>query len=184
MKAIDVIMATAAAPTYFPHVEIEEGSAYVDGGLWANNPSMVAVVESIIISRKCRRKNIDPIFDLSTTYMLSIGTGRHPLYAKPPREKAGLLWWAANSVLDQTSASQSAGIDFQAKFVLQDRHRRVDFKVPDTTWTLDNASVVKEMIHIGQQEGVKDVEELRDDFFRTPATVFVPYEKLPPEEAA
>ena len=41
---VDVALATAAAPTYFPMMEIEEDQ-YVDGGLWANNPVLVGLTE-------------------------------------------------------------------------------------------------------------------------------------------
>lgn len=41
---VDVALATAAAPTYFPMIEIEEDQ-FVDGGLWANNPVLVGFTE-------------------------------------------------------------------------------------------------------------------------------------------
>lgn len=48
-RAVDVAMATSAAPTYFqaaafPH---QPGSSYVDGGVWANCPAMVGVTEAL-----------------------------------------------------------------------------------------------------------------------------------------
>jgi patatin-like phospholipase/acyl hydrolase len=46
VKLIDVILASSAAPTYFPPHKIGE-DYYADGGLWANNPSEVGVVESL-----------------------------------------------------------------------------------------------------------------------------------------
>jgi patatin-like phospholipase/acyl hydrolase len=45
--AVDVVVATTAAPTYFPHGVMKPGTAYIDGGVWANNPSMAAYVEAI-----------------------------------------------------------------------------------------------------------------------------------------
>jgi patatin-like phospholipase/acyl hydrolase len=46
VKLIDIILASSAAPTYFPPHKIEE-NYYADGGIWANNPSMVGVIESL-----------------------------------------------------------------------------------------------------------------------------------------
>jgi patatin-like phospholipase/acyl hydrolase len=92
MPVVDVLMATTAAPTFFPHAEIQDGSAYVDGGLWANNPTMVAVVESMAIRERCRRP-CDPVFDLRSTSALSIGTGKCQHFAKPPGDGAGAFWW-------------------------------------------------------------------------------------------
>ncbi|MEL7106270.1 MAG: CBASS cGAMP-activated phospholipase [Pseudomonadota bacterium] len=45
--AVDVAMSTAAAPTYFEEYHTERDLGLVDGGLWANNPSGIAVVEGI-----------------------------------------------------------------------------------------------------------------------------------------
>ena len=42
-RAVDVAMATSAAPTYLPGFPLS-GTRLVDGGVWANNPAMVAVV--------------------------------------------------------------------------------------------------------------------------------------------
>lgn len=41
----DVVLASASAPTYFPVHNIE-GTEYMDGGLWANNPAMCAICDS------------------------------------------------------------------------------------------------------------------------------------------
>lgn len=41
---VDVALATAAAPTYLPVKEID-GDQFVDGGVWANNPSIVGFNE-------------------------------------------------------------------------------------------------------------------------------------------
>src|SRR4051794_2714465 len=38
LRAVDVALATAAAPTYFRTHRLPSGSPLVDGGLWANNP--------------------------------------------------------------------------------------------------------------------------------------------------
>jgi patatin-like phospholipase/acyl hydrolase len=40
-------LATSAAPTYFEPAEKESGLELVDGGVWANNPVMLAVAEAL-----------------------------------------------------------------------------------------------------------------------------------------
>ena len=94
LPVVDVVMATTAAPTYFPYAVIQPGSMYVDGGLWANNPTMVGLVESMAISNRCLRDE-DPRFDLETTSVLSVGTGRCQRFMKPPGGEAGVAWWMA-----------------------------------------------------------------------------------------
>jgi predicted acylesterase/phospholipase RssA len=44
LKAVDVAMATSAAPTHFPIAEIGDG-LYADGGLYADSPDLIAVHE-------------------------------------------------------------------------------------------------------------------------------------------
>ncbi len=43
---VDAALATSAAPTYLPIHEYDN-TLYVDGGVWANNPSLCAVAEAI-----------------------------------------------------------------------------------------------------------------------------------------
>src|SRR5690606_40909504 len=48
-RAVDAAMATAAAPTYFARHMTANDVGLVDGGIWANNPAGIAVVEAIAI---------------------------------------------------------------------------------------------------------------------------------------
>ncbi|MFA6572191.1 MAG: CBASS cGAMP-activated phospholipase [Bacteroidota bacterium] len=49
LKCVDVALATSAAPTYFPIVEMGDkiGKHLVDGGVFSNNPSIVGLIEAI-----------------------------------------------------------------------------------------------------------------------------------------
>lgn len=46
---VDVALATSAAPTYFPLCEIPyyNNKQFIDGGVWANNPTLVGVIEAL-----------------------------------------------------------------------------------------------------------------------------------------
>lgn len=62
-KIVDVLLATTAAPTFFPPHNSTSG-VYVDGGIGANNPSLIALVEAI--SDRCG-------WAIDDIYLLSIG---------------------------------------------------------------------------------------------------------------
>jgi patatin-like phospholipase/acyl hydrolase len=50
VKLIDVVLSTSSAPTYFPIHKImdtDRSGYYIDGGVWANNPSMIGITEAL-----------------------------------------------------------------------------------------------------------------------------------------
>ena len=179
-RIADIILATTAAPTYFPHAVIGEGSAFVDGGVWANNPSMVAVAESIQIKQNCLRAGIDPVFDLESVQLLSIGTGKAPLFAVPPAQGAGVAWWA-KGILDLVSITQAQAVHFQSKYILDNRYYRIDFDVPDGSWRLDAVNRLKELIHLGHNKSAEEVSRLKPTFFTERAVPFKSFPDVGPE---
>lgn len=75
-RLVDICLATSAAPIFLPLAQIEnanrpgEMEAYADGGLWANNPSVVGLVEALAICAHAEKdgKGRRPI------EILSVGT--------------------------------------------------------------------------------------------------------------
>ena len=80
-----VARATSAAPTYLKgHEHEESGRIFIDGGVWANNPVMVALVDAVTA--------YDIAFD--QVEILSVGTGNAPFELKRDGVFGGLLAWA------------------------------------------------------------------------------------------
>lgn len=76
--------ATSAAPTYFKGLEASEaGKLFLDGGIWANNPSMVAIVDALSAYELTRGQ----------IQLLSIGTGNPPFEISMTAANGGLIHW-------------------------------------------------------------------------------------------
>jgi patatin-like phospholipase/acyl hydrolase len=84
----DAGLATSAAPTYFPSHELD-GRALVDGGVFAGNPVIVAIVEAL------KRIGDEPHgLDQDDLLVVSIGTGlRESGYRQEQVRRWGRLGW-------------------------------------------------------------------------------------------
>jgi hypothetical protein len=164
--AIDAAMATAAAPTFLkPHMT-ESAVELVDGGVWANNPIGVAVIEAIGMLGWPGDK----------LKILSIGTINEP--GKLPRLR-GKLPMAA-SVARLFMAGQAHSALGTAKIVTGDVHQRkaiwrIDQTAPEGRYTLDNAARISEMRDRAFVEAREQLPELKRHFFGAPADEFVPF---------
>jgi patatin-like phospholipase/acyl hydrolase len=78
-RVVDVVLRSAAAPTYFPAYQ-----GYVDGGVVANNPSVCAVAQAL-------RWTDHGLGDL---VVLSLGTGLNPRSVPGRRVRWGWGQWA------------------------------------------------------------------------------------------
>lgn len=148
VRLVDAVLASAAAPTYFNPKAISQLGGFIDGGLWANNPALAGLTEAIRISRECQRSGIDEPVDIDTIRVLSVGTGTLRFSHSSKVSNPGLLWWAPKLV-ETSFIAQAQGVNFQMKHLLGERYERVDFNVPDNSWTLDNLDVVPALCAYG-----------------------------------
>ena len=175
LEMVDVLLATTAAPTYFPHKVMPDGDSYCDGGLWAVDPAILAVAEAFKIRQFCTRPDCDPAYDTSRIQVLSIGTGNTNYSLCPPGSDAGALYWAPR-VADVMTTSQVQGVQSPLEFLLGDRYRKINFDLPDDTWTLDNVARIPDLLDVGRREGERVFEEVADAFFTEPKSQdYVPY---------
>ena len=123
----DAGLATSAAPTYFPSHEVD-GRALVDGGVFAANPVIVAIVEAL------KRFGDDPhSLDQDDLLVVSIGTGLHEDgYPQSQVRRWGRLGWILPKrgeppILGATLGGASDGADHWAHTLLnhpEDPHIR------------------------------------------------------------
>lgn len=124
-------LATSAAPTFFPSCTEIDQIRLIDGGVWANNPTMVGVVESAgMLGRP-----------LDSIVVLSIGT-TSPVSNRPSRLEHGGLWQWKSAAIDIALRGQSHGVQGQAQHLLsRDRVVRLDPMVSDSLFALDKLNV-------------------------------------------
>lgn len=112
---VKAALATAAAPSYFRPLE-HNGYTLVDGGVWANNPVMLAVIEAMIC------------FDLDRDQIdvLTLGCGDDPYVVSPLQSALGgkLAWY---NLIFAAMRLQSLAATNQARLLLgPSAVRRID----------------------------------------------------------
>jgi patatin-like phospholipase/acyl hydrolase len=126
IRMVDVALATSAAPTYFPAHDIDS-VRLVDGGLWANNPVMVGLVEAVSLFGA----------RLEDIRILSVGTTQDTRKRSGKLARGGLLAWRKDAI-DLALRGQSAGSNAMAEHLLgKDRVVRIDPAVPPNLFALD-----------------------------------------------
>jgi hypothetical protein len=165
VKAIDIAMATAAAPTYFPAHQTEAGAILVDGGVWANNPVGFAVVESVAVLG----------WPADQIRVLSLGCTSVPLDVPA---NAGYLTHNVG-IFDLLFQGQSAGSIGTAKLLIGDtaanpRLFRIDPVVAPGLFTLDDASKLRHLIGIGETAAREFLPTFRAVFLGDQKEAFVP----------
>jgi patatin-like phospholipase/acyl hydrolase len=169
VPVVDVAMATAAAPTYFPTHITEFGTPLIDGGMWANNPAGLAAVEAIGILE----------WNPGTFRILSIGCTETPLDLRAARRFAqGKGYWSAN-VADLFMSLQSSGSIGTAQLLAGHKNiLRISPSMPDGRFSLDKTSEFDSLKGLGDSEARKALPEIRKLFLDSPAEKFVPLKQL------
>ena len=171
IKIAEAVIATTAAPTYFPHRQIGD-CAYVDGGVWSADPSMLAMAEAIRIQQFL--KQLDPVAPIVTNdiHLLSVGTGIADYSLSPPGGDAGLLFWASR-IADLMGTAQSQGVHLPLKFILGDRYHHVNFKMTEK-WALDEVKNIPKLFEMGEKRAAETFDAINEKFFQHQASCFVP----------
>jgi hypothetical protein len=112
-------MATCAAPAYFPSFD-----GYVDGGVYANNPSLVALAQSQDVRSSAPRPRLDEVA------LLSIGTGLSLTYVRGKRLDWGFAQWA-RPLVEVMIEGVNGIADYQCRQFLGERYHRLAPTFPE-----------------------------------------------------
>ena len=107
---VDICLATSAAPIIFPIALIpnperkEAYKSFVDGGLWANNPTLVGLIEALEYSKKNQ--------DIEIVSLGVCSSKEGQTIDKKNSEKGILYWKVGLRSLEVSMRAQSEGFNF------------------------------------------------------------------------
>jgi patatin-like phospholipase/acyl hydrolase len=123
---VDVGMATTAAPTFLPAYRLGN-NRLIDGGVWANNPTLVGVAEAVSMLGAT----------LSEIYVLSLGTTDPVARNRESLDRGGFVQWARASTRVFLRAQSFGTFHAAEHLVGADHIHRIDARVPDRMFRLD-----------------------------------------------
>jgi patatin-like phospholipase/acyl hydrolase len=170
-RAVEAALSTAAAPTYFPTHLTTAGIPLIDGGVWANNPVAIAMVEAMGVLK----------WDAAEIQILSLGCTTPPLAVNWGRKHSlGIAGWS-RKIVDVFMTAQSASATGMAQHLLADRNQliRISPVVGQGRFDPDKVDGIPVLRGLGDSEARKALPELRKRFFDLPeAELFIPSHDL------
>ena len=168
-SAVDVALATSAAPTYLPAVNLG-GIRLVDGGVWANNPVMTAVIEAV-----------GPLAVPPTAIkVLSLGTTTDIPRRHRRLDRGGLIQWAHAGVDVLMRAQSISVINHVGHLLGNSRIKRLDPTVSEGMFALDRADA-GEMLGLAAHVSRLEAPHFHAMFADHVAPTYVPYHPTPKE---
>lgn len=140
--AWEVCRCATAAETYFP-----PWKGFADGGIYANNPSMVALAAAVRVLQ-VKMEDIE---------ILSIGTGETCNSGKPPKGRLTTAIWILEAMLNGASDKMH---DYFVRSLPIKKYTRINF-VCDPGWDMDDPKVMYKAQHkwaIEIEEAIKTVQ--------------------------
>ncbi|MCL1948406.1 MAG: patatin-like phospholipase family protein [Turicibacter sp.] len=157
-----VVRATSAAPTYFPVQNAEGDTAFIDGGLFANNPALCAYVEATKFPCEPLARDI---------MVLSLGTGsKGNSYPYKKAKRWGRIGWVI-PVIDIYGSAASQVVDHQLRRIyaqkeLDANYLRIepDLSKYDVSYDMDDASAknIQNLIKVGEGAAEEFDSQLRE----------------------
>jgi predicted acylesterase/phospholipase RssA len=149
---VHAVLASCSAPTFFDPTKVQE-YLLADGGLWANNPSLAAVIDAQ------RRLNID----IQNIKILSLGTGQaRTSYGVEQNKKWGLMqgWKGPEFISFMMSLQAQSTHNYLQLLLRPDQMLRIDFE-SDLPLPLDDVSAIDDLISRADREFTHNSEKIR-----------------------
>jgi hypothetical protein len=164
-KFAHVGLHTAAAPSYYPAVD-NDGYVMIDGGIWANNPVMNAVVDALACF-DVPRENLR---------VLSIGTGTSTFTVDAGARRGGIAQWAFMRSFNAAARAQSKNALGQT-FLLVGKPNviRIDPPETDNPVAMDDVErSLRELPEMARSLAEGSGHHIEGMFFQDTVQTFVP----------
>jgi hypothetical protein len=141
--AVEVALATAAAPTYFSSAVVKNlvsNASFFDGGVWANCPAMAAIVEAVCYL------GVPP----DRIDVLSVGTTEEPFTVKSMAE-AGWARWGKTLIDLLMNAQVDSSVRHAQLLVGEPRFLRVNTVTAPGMYALDGSREIEDLIALGNR---------------------------------
>jgi hypothetical protein len=157
-RAVDVALATAAAPTFFS-VYRNKGRLFADGGVWANNPVMIGLVDALTANDLQRR----------AVHVLSLGCGEPDRPFTEAQKRFGGQWhW--RSITGAAMHLQSQNAIGQAGLLIgRDQLVRLSPADPADRIEMDDYLNAAAVLPSEAKRIVGEARQSLDGFFAEPA---------------
>lgn len=149
----DAVLASCSAPTYFDPHRLKE-YLLADGGLWANNPALAAVIDA---QKRLR-------IDHGNIRILSMGTGHtRTSYGTNASRKWGLAnGWKHKELISFILSLQSQSATNYLNLMLRPGQvKRIDFD-SDLPLPMDDVSVIDDLISRADRKFTHESEAIRE----------------------
>jgi patatin-like phospholipase/acyl hydrolase len=153
--AYKVGLYTSAAPTYFPSVD-----GYIDGGVYASNPSMCALAQT-------QDRRYKPTPPMDRIVLFSLGTGTSLQYIRGRSNDWGYVQWVKplmNLMLDGTTGIA----DYQCQQILDNRYHRLAPVLPQgRSVSMDDTEKIPYLMKFAESISIsKTVNWLKRQWFK------------------
>jgi patatin-like phospholipase/acyl hydrolase len=156
-----IALATSAAPIYLPGIQISAGDSHVDGGLFANNPTLVGITEAV----QSFGQPLDRI------RVLSVGAGERAERIPYERARRMGLWHWKTAIYEHILIAQARiAHEVASRLLPPGQYERINIPL-EHPYSLDDHRAARLLLEPGAQEARTHFSAFKGRFFAQPAVV-------------
>jgi uncharacterized protein len=156
-----IALASSSAPIYFPGAAVLPGDSHVDGGLFANNPTLIGLTEAVRYFHQ----------PLERIRILSVGAGERA--ERIPHERArrmGVWQWKTAMYEHILIAQARSAHEIARRLLAPGQYQRINIPL-EHPYRFDDYKAAQALIEPGAQAARTRYLEIRKNFLFAPASL-------------